>query len=289
MSQLRIALTLPGEASLGAFQAGAASALVVGVQGLGASAPERVRVDVMTGTSSGSLTAVLAAHALLTGRDPVDALWRAWVTEPTIEALRGRDGRAPLTLERAREVATELLFARAPVAAAAQTTPVMVNFALTSLRGFNYLIRQFAQPAVEDTAAVYHLDWAEHELDADTDWAAVVRVGDRLGLASGRFPAHTARSRRTEGGIRAERRQGLPRLPGALVRRRRAARPRAARPLPQGRSSRGRPGREDASAPCAAGPPGAGGPAQGRRPRVDGGRAARRRGRPPWPAPSGSS
>jgi predicted acylesterase/phospholipase RssA len=185
MSQLRIALTLPGEASLGAFQAGAASALVVAVQGLGSSAAGRVRVDVMTGTSSGSLTAVLAAHALLTGRDPVDALWRAWVTEPTIEALRGRDGRAPLTLERAREVATQLLFARAPLAAGAQTTPVMVNFALTSLRGFNYLIRQFAQPAVQDMTAVSHLDWAEHKLDADTDWAAVVESA----IASASHPA----------------------------------------------------------------------------------------------------
>src|SRR5688500_5360662 len=70
MSQLRIALTLPGEVSLGAFQAGAMSALVVALGRINRDGRDDVRLDVMTGTSSGSLTAVLAAHALLNGRDP---------------------------------------------------------------------------------------------------------------------------------------------------------------------------------------------------------------------------
>src|SRR4051794_36016944 len=139
MSQLRIALTLPGEASLGAFEAGAVPALIVAVQQMSAERPGPVRVDVMTGTSSGSLTAVLASHALLRRTDPVAPLWRAWVHEPTVDALRGRDERAPLRLDRAREVATELIAAE-PGTTSTPAHPIVLNFALTSLRGFTYTI-----------------------------------------------------------------------------------------------------------------------------------------------------
>src|SRR5918999_261858 len=196
MSQLRIALTLPGEASLGAFQAGATSALVVALQRINRDRRDDVRLDVMTGTSSGSLTAVLAAHALLTGRDPVDPLRRAWVLEPTIDALRGRDGRAPLTLDRAREVASEILTTGKPTAVSlgAQPTGITVNFALTSLRGLTYTITPIQEHAnrvgipgtkPEPTYATSHLDWAVHELRAWMRWEDVVDSA----IASASHPA----------------------------------------------------------------------------------------------------
>ena len=49
--QLRIALTLPAEASLGAFEAGAVAALLIGLQKINSRSPDRVRVDAITGAS----------------------------------------------------------------------------------------------------------------------------------------------------------------------------------------------------------------------------------------------
>src|SRR4051812_29621853 len=144
MSQLRIALMLPGEASLGAYEAGAVSALLTGVQALNAETRRAVVVDVISGSSSGALTAVLAARALLSGDDPVAGLHRAWVREPSIKALRSRDRRAPLSLERAREVAYELLAAPPDAVGPAQDDKrdaVTLTFALTSLRGLEYKVR----------------------------------------------------------------------------------------------------------------------------------------------------
>src|SRR5690242_6213347 len=109
LPQLRIALSLPGEASLGSFQAGAVSALLVALREVNHRAAGAVRLDVITGASSGALTAVLAARALLGGQDPIAPLRRAWVSEPSLDALRGRDRLAPLSLDRARQVAREEL------------------------------------------------------------------------------------------------------------------------------------------------------------------------------------
>ena len=83
MAKLRIALMLPGEASLGAFEAGAMSALLVGISAHNKQAgSEEIVVDVISGASSGALTAVIAARMLLSGQDPVAPLRRAWVQEP---------------------------------------------------------------------------------------------------------------------------------------------------------------------------------------------------------------
>jgi Patatin-like phospholipase len=184
---LRIAMTLPGEASLGAFQAGAMSALVIALQRRNTDSPGALQLDAMTATSSGSLTAVLGAYALLTGQDPVAPLRRAWVIEPTVDALRGRDQRAPLTLDRAREVATELILTGAPPdpSDGAQAEPIRVNFALTSLRGFTYRIRGLQKSNGDGTPATTHLDWAEHELTPAADWRDVVDSA----IASASHPA----------------------------------------------------------------------------------------------------
>ncbi len=177
MAQLRIALTLPGEASLGTFEAGAVSALVLAVLGMNEETDDAVRIDIVTGASSGALTAVLAARALVAGQDPIAPLRRAWVTEPTLEALRRRAGAAPLSLERAREVARELLADRFDGRGKAQGAPVTLELALGSLRGFNYRIRRLRRPAVPATS---YVDWSRHTLSpADAKgftatWAATV-------------------------------------------------------------------------------------------------------------------
>ena len=130
---------LPGEASLGAFEAGAMSALVIGVQAVNAEASrDRVVVDVLSGASSGALTAVLAARMLLSGQDPVAPLRRAWVQEPSIKALCGQGRGAPLSLDRARDVAYDVLTSNPPASGVKQQADVTVAFALCCLRGFTY-------------------------------------------------------------------------------------------------------------------------------------------------------
>ena len=76
--RLRLSLTLPGSASLGAYQAGALSALAVMIttlrhRGL------TVRVDAIGGSSAGSIVSTLFAYSLLTGSDAPSLLRRAWV------------------------------------------------------------------------------------------------------------------------------------------------------------------------------------------------------------------
>jgi predicted acylesterase/phospholipase RssA len=166
---LRIAITLPGEASLGTFEAGAMAALCVGLQAI--DEPGRPVIDVLTGASSGALTAVLAARVLLAGEDPVRTLRRAWVSEPTLDALTSHDTRAPLTLDRARDVAGELLSQPFPdddvARQKAQSVPVTLDFALACLRGWTY---QIPPPAPEDLTATSYVDWSRTSVgteDAD--------------------------------------------------------------------------------------------------------------------------
>jgi predicted acylesterase/phospholipase RssA len=163
--QLRIALTLPGESSLGTYEAGAVCALLVAVQAVNDCEPDRVCIDVMAGSSSGALTAVLAARALLTGQDPVGPLRRAWVSEPTLRALRSGADRAPLSLDRAREVARDVLRAEFPMCGTAQSSPVALTFALGCLRGFSYRLGRQRHPGREPHSVTSFADWTRHDLD----------------------------------------------------------------------------------------------------------------------------
>ena len=192
MPQLRIALSLPGEASLGAFQAGAVCALLVGLGRVNEADGQAARIDVITGASSGSLTAVLGARALLAGQDPVASLRRAWVTEPSLDALRGRDGHAPLSLERAREVAQEELARDGGSPPRAQRTGVTVELALAALRGFNYEVprRQGGRGARrrDPLPATSYLDWWRHRFEPGgftPEWSAAVDAA----VASASHPA----------------------------------------------------------------------------------------------------
>jgi predicted acylesterase/phospholipase RssA len=187
VNQLRIALMLPGEASLGAFEAGAMSALVIGAQALNDKANgDRVVIDVISGASSGALTAVLAARTLLSGQDPVPPLRRAWVQEPSIKALRGRGG-TPLSLDRARQVAYDILTADPHAGGYRQQAGITLAFALTCLRGFNYqtIGRKYYKPRNHKSSkpiqATSYVDWAsvdfkaaEHASGFTEDWEYAV-------------------------------------------------------------------------------------------------------------------
>lgn len=91
---LRLSLTLPGGASLGAYQAGAVAALLVAVQELRRRGGAVV-VDALGGASSGSLVALFAAQCLLEGLDPDAVLHRAWVERVTLDLLPATDPAAP--------------------------------------------------------------------------------------------------------------------------------------------------------------------------------------------------
>lgn len=101
-SPVRLSLTLPGSASLGAFQAGALSALAVVVTSLRARG-RPVRVDAIGGASAGSIVAMLWAHCLLTGRDTTAFLRNAWVDEVDAELLRCGGRGSPLAFDDLRE------------------------------------------------------------------------------------------------------------------------------------------------------------------------------------------
>ena len=168
MPPLRIAITLPGEASLGTFEAGAMAALVVGLQAINEGEGESPVIDVLTGASSGALTAVLAARVLLAGEDPVRSLRRAWVSEPTLDALKSHDTRAPLTLEHARDVAGALLSQPFPEADAArrraQSQRISLDFALACLRGWTY---QIPPSGRQDLTATSYVDWSRTWVGAE--------------------------------------------------------------------------------------------------------------------------
>lgn len=176
MANVNIALTLPGEGSLGAFEAGAVAALLVALQAIAEDGSDDVTLDAITGASSGALTAVLGAGALVTGRDPVTPLRRAWVVEPSLPSLWGHRGAAPLSLDRAREVGRFLLKGMLepdgdpePAGQRAQGSAVTLEFALTCLRGFTYEIPRPNSPTPGPTgrvAATSYLDWSRHRFVA---------------------------------------------------------------------------------------------------------------------------
>jgi predicted acylesterase/phospholipase RssA len=182
---LQIALTLPGGASLGTFEAGAVCALLVTIQNVNAHEPGMVIVDRIAGASAGALSGVLAARVLLTGEDPLSAFSRAWVREPTLQGLRARGPWAPLTLRRARSIAQAIIARRdAVVAERRQEAAIEVEWALTSLRGADYDLARIDIGAGQRGAlrCTSHIDWSRHCLrqvdpqagEPDPEWARAV-------------------------------------------------------------------------------------------------------------------
>ena len=135
---LALSLTLPGSASLGAFQAGALAALAVAINEL-RSQGRPVRLDAIGGASAGSIVMLLFAHCLLTGRDAPRFLREAWVDEVDVELLRSGGRQSPLAFDDLRDEVISFLRdtdehpldVHEPL-----EEPVLLHVSLTSMLGF---------------------------------------------------------------------------------------------------------------------------------------------------------
>ena len=174
--QLRIAVTLPSAASLGAYQAGAIAALLVAVHRMNqlvAQARRRpvVVVDAMGAASAGALSALLATRCLMSGVDPVHVLHRAWVQEASWGRLRRGAHDAPLSLaaveRRARDVLDPRdrrgrLRHRTP-STTRQSEPVVLHLEMGSLQALTFPIPG-SGPVLE---GLTHVDESEFVLRRD--------------------------------------------------------------------------------------------------------------------------
>ncbi len=172
--RLRLALTLPGAVSLGAYHGGAMAALLVAAQ----HSDGQLIVDALACASAGALTGVLAARALLRGADPVALMTRAWVEADSLGALRSHGTDSILDPEPLRVLAADLLSAHGSVpdgapAVARQGDPVRISMALASLGGLAYRVSSLdpAQPWVN---ALTHLDWWNHAFGSTDDFGVAV-------------------------------------------------------------------------------------------------------------------
>lgn len=168
---LRLSLTLPGSASLGAFQAGAIAALGVIITTLRASGTT-VRLDAIGGSSAGSIVSMLFAHCMVTGKDPVDLLREAWVDEVDVNMLKAGDRNAPLGFGELEGKLREFLGDDSghPVINDPLEHPIIVHVGLTTLQGFT-------SPAVTgdtSTSTLSFADFVQYTLQPGDGRAALV-------------------------------------------------------------------------------------------------------------------
>jgi predicted acylesterase/phospholipase RssA len=161
--ELRIALTISGAVSLGAYEGGALAALLVAVQELCREPDPPIRIDAIAGASAGSITALLAARALLEGYDPIHVMMESWVRQDSLAALQTDDDHAPLSVEAIRRNAVQLLLPPDERRGrGAQTSPIRLHMAMACLRGLSYQIGRLEGKPIE---ASTYLDWGTFTLD----------------------------------------------------------------------------------------------------------------------------
>ncbi len=169
-----VTATLPGAASLGAYQAGAMAALAEVVLALRARGTE-VTIGALGGSSAGAIVAALFSHGLSTGRDVPQLLRQAWVDEVDIDLLRNPDPDAPLAMDRLRDKVIDFLSDddRFPAVHAPYERPIPLQIGLTSLGGYEAPV----DTGTHDVPAHTFVDWSEFVLEpghlADSLWAEV--------------------------------------------------------------------------------------------------------------------
>ncbi len=187
---LRLSVTLPGSAALGAYQAGAVGALSVAIEALRRAGRE-VRVDAVGGSSAGSLVALFLAHGLLTGARTDDLVRRAWVDEVSVDLLRSRGWRAPLDFVELRGRIGEFLdeVEQADDDLGRQDTPLALHVGLTNLLGLTYDVTT----ADSDEPGLTYDDWGDFLLEPGGGAAQLVEPEGRspldFALASASHPA----------------------------------------------------------------------------------------------------
>lgn len=169
MPQLRLALTISGAVSLGAYEGGVLSALLVALQGLldeaGPDGEPPMVIDAIGGASAGSVAGLLTARAALEGLDPVWVMQEAWVNRPDLRRMRSRDAHSPLSTAVLEGMARELLDEKLEHRTApGQPGEIRIRMALACLQGLDYeLVSLGRRTKVEATT---YLDWADYRLSS---------------------------------------------------------------------------------------------------------------------------
>jgi hypothetical protein len=86
LPRLRLSLTIPGSARLGAYEGGALAALIVASKTLG---EETLVIDSMASATVGSINELLTARSLLSGIDPVRLFRAVWVHDDAAAGVLG--------------------------------------------------------------------------------------------------------------------------------------------------------------------------------------------------------
>ncbi len=166
--QLRLSVALSGGASLGAYQAGALAALLVGVQSVRQQEGPRVAVNALGGASAGSVVALLGAHAVLEGLDPAAFLHEAWVERVSLDVLRRKAGQGVLSAAHLRQGLADFLTdddRPAGTAGDGQQSPIGFHVSLTGLQGLTYPIKSLQ--GKETFTATTYSDWGRFVLSPD--------------------------------------------------------------------------------------------------------------------------
>lgn len=164
---LRFSLTLPGSASLGAYQAGAMSAFAATVVSLREQGHD-VHVDAVGGSSAGSIVATLGVHCLATGRDATNMLRQAWVEDVDIDVLRATGSDAPLHVDDLRDDLVEFLgdTDKHPLRVHEPLdSDVVLEVGLTSLRG----LRRDTEIDGREISTLDYADWTRHVVPTGGD------------------------------------------------------------------------------------------------------------------------
>jgi predicted acylesterase/phospholipase RssA len=182
MAPLRIYLTLSGGASLGAYEAGAASAVCLAIRRLASEEDVEASIDAVGGASAGSIVGLLASYAVMEGLDPVELLHEAWVERVSLKLLRSEDSKAPLSFDELRERIPELLGPgdRRSAAGGPQQRPIAFHVELTGLQGLTYPISGLRRES--PVAGATYADWGRFELRPEGGIDQVTRPPGRSPL-----------------------------------------------------------------------------------------------------------
>jgi len=178
---IRITVTLPGAASLGAYQAGATAALAVVIRELRRRGHD-VHVDAVGGSSAGSIVGLLTSHCLLVGRDAARFLREAWVDEVDARLLRSGGTDRPLAFDDLHDRLDDFLHDTdahpyGVVEPLAQSIDLQVG--LTSLLGLRVPVEDHHDDRHDDRhgtiPTLTFADWATFELEPDHDPSVLLR------------------------------------------------------------------------------------------------------------------
>jgi len=188
----RIALTLAGGVSLGAYQGGVAYELLWALSHL-RNPQERIIIDVVTGASAGSMTAAVMARALLYDRGIAWDLHEAWVEGVSIKGLMdGQPAGSLLSSELIWNVAGRVLKTPSTPSRPHPAAPheLRMAFTLSNLNGIRFGLGYANVPGEFDTTVFS--DWIIFRLGdgapSEPPLAAVWDDVRRSAIASGAFP-----------------------------------------------------------------------------------------------------